>query len=310
MEHDTLKELHTALKGKILYQVSLSRYTSLHVGGIADIMIYPATIKELQTVIKFSRRHAMPYSIIGRGTNLLIKDGGIRGIVIKLSRCCNTIKIAEPVSGQVKLIAGAGVSLKRLLTFAVNRDLAGLEFTCGIPGSLGGALIMNAGAQGKEMKDVTDTITLLTPQAEIIEYKQGTLNFDYRRLHLPRGAVIVQAVLNMKRSTKKTLLRRMEKINTWRKLAQPLNFPSAGSVFKNPPGQSAGQLVEQTGLKGFAVGKAQISEKHANFIVNRGGASARDILSLMEIMQDSVYQATGIRLEPEICITGEHGEYL
>ena len=307
MKHDTLKELGTTLKGKILYQVSLSRYTSLRVGGIADIMIYPANVKELQTVIHYSRRHAVPYCIMGRGTNLLIKDGGIRGIVIKLSRCCNTINITETVKSQVTLTAGAGVPLRRLLAFAVNRELSGLEFASGIPGSLGGALAMNAGAQGKEMKDVTDTITMLTPQTEVIEHKHSSLHFDYRKLHLSRGTVIVKAVLKMKRSNRKTLLRRIEQIDAWRRRMQPLNLPSAGSVFKNPPGQSAGQLVEQSGLKGFMVGKAQVSEKHANFIVNRGGATARDILSLLEIMQNRVYQATGIQLEPEIRIAGEHG---
>jgi len=307
MEHDTLKELGTTLKGKILSQVSLSRYTSLHVGGIADIMIYPATVQELQTVIHYSRKHAVPYCIIGRGTNLLIKDGGIRGIVIKLSRCCNTIKVTETVKSQVTLTAGAGVSLRRLQTFAVKGSLSGMEFLSGIPGSLGGALAMNAGAQGKEMKDITDTITLLTPQAEVIERNSGELRFTYRSLALSRGTVILKAVLKMKQSTRSILLGRIEKINRWRRRVQPLNLPSAGSVFKNPPGQSAGQLVEQAGLKGFTLGNAQVSDKHANFIVNRGGATARDILSLMDIMQNSVYKATGIQLEPEICIAGENG---
>ncbi len=307
MEHDTLQELGTTLKGKILSQVSLSRYTSLHVGGIADIMIYPATVEELQTVIHYSRKHAIQYCIMGRGTNLLVKDGGIRGIVIKLSRCCNTVKVTETVKSQVTLTAGAGVSLKRLLTVALKASLSGLEFLTGIPGSLGGALAMNAGAQGKEMKDITDTITLLTPQAEVIEQHPGELRFTYRNLALPRGTVILKAVLKMKQSTRSILLGRIEKINRWRRRVQPLNLPSAGSVFKNPPGQSAGQLVEQAGLKGFTLGNAQISDKHANFIVNRGGATARDVLSLMDIMQNRVYQATGIQLEPEICIAGENG---
>ena len=301
------KELGTTLKGKILSQVSLSRYTSLHVGGIADIMIYPATVEELQTVIHYSRKHAIQYCIMGRGTNLLVKDGGIRGIVIKLSRCCNTVKVTETVKSQVTLTAGAGVSLKRLLTVAVKASLSGLEFLSGIPGSLGGALAMNAGAQGKEMKDITDTITLLTPQAEVIEQNPGELRFTYRNLALPRGTVILKAVLKMKQSTRSILLGRIEKINRWRRRVQPLNLPSAGSVFKNPPGQSAGQLVEQAGLKGFTLGNAQVSDKHANFIVNRGGATARDVLSLMDIMQNRVYQATGIQLEPEICIAGENG---
>ncbi len=303
----SLKQLERTLKGKILHQVSLKRYTSLRVGGIADTMIYPATIKELQRIITFSQKHSVPYCIIGRGTNLLIKDGGIRGIVIKLSRCCNTIKMAETARHQVTLTAGAGVSLRRLLLFSVNQNLSGLEFLSGIPGSLGGALAMNAGAHGTEMKDVTDTITLLNPQAEVIEETPSTLNFDYRNLALPKGTAILQAALKMKRSTKSILRSRIKKINEWRRQTQPLNYPSAGSVFKNPPGEWAGQLVEQVGLKGFTVGNAQVSAKHANFIVNRGGATAQDILTLINIMQNKVFQETGIRLQPEICIAGENG---
>ena len=306
MKYEIFKELDTTLKGKMLYHVSLKRYTSLRVGGIADLMIYPATVKELQTIVTFSQRHSVPYWIIGRGTNLLIKDGGIRGIVIKLSRCCNTIKITETAHSQVKLTAGAGVSLQRLLLFTVNQSLSGLEFLSGIPGSLGGALAMNAGAHGTEMKDVTDSITLLTPQADVIEHPPTALHFNYRHLVLPKGTAILKAVLKMKRSTKSILQGQIRKINEWRKRAQPLNYPSAGSVFKNPSGQSAGQLVERVGLKGFSVGNAQVSEKHANFIVNRGSATAKDILALMEIMQNKVYQATGIRLQPEICIAGEN----
>jgi len=303
----SLKQLERTLKGKILHQVSLKRYTSLRVGGIADTMIYPATIKELQRIITFSQKHSVPYCIIGRGTNLLIKDGGIRGIVIKLSRCCNTIKMAETARHQVTLTAGAGVSLRRLLLFSVNQNLSGLEFLSGIPGSLGGALAMNAGAHDSEMKDVTDTITLLNPQAEVIEETPSTLNFDYRNLALPKGTAILQAALKMKRSTKSILRSRIKKINEWRRQTQPLNYPSAGSVFKNPPGEWAGQLVEQVGLKGFTVGNAQVSAKHANFIVNRGGATAQDILTLINIMQNKVFQETGIRLQPEICIAGENG---
>ncbi|MGI9569421.1 MAG: UDP-N-acetylmuramate dehydrogenase, partial [Desulfobulbia bacterium] len=155
--------------------------------------------------------------------------------------------------------------------------------------------------------DVTETITLLTPQAEVIDKNSGELQFIYRSLALSRGTVILKAVLKMKQSTRKVLQGRIEKITRWRRRVQPLNLPSAGSVFKNPPGQSAGQLVEQAGLKGFRLGNAQVSDQHANFIVNRGGATAQDILSLMDIMQDRVFQATGIELVPEICIAGENG---
>lgn len=308
MQQGVLKELCKLVKGKMLFNVPLSRYTSLRVGGPAEIMIYPLNIVELQNVIQFSQTHAIPYLIIGRGTNLLIKDGGLRGIVIKLSRGFKKIKIVEVFRNHTKVLVEAGVSLKRLLTFSIEKGLTGLEFLSGIPGSMGGALTMNSGAHGRQMQDVTESLTLITPQAEIVEKRKKHLNFEYRQLHLPTGAIIVEALIRMKQGNQRAILNEIEKIKKWRKQTQPLNLSSAGSMFKNPPGKSAGQLVEQVGLKGHQVGKAKISEKHANFLVNLGGATAKDILSLMEIMQNRVHQETGIWLEPEIKIAGENGE--
>ena len=308
MQQDAFKELHKYLKGKMLFHVPLSRYTSLRVGGTADIMIYPSNVMELQKVVHFSQTQSIPYLIIGRGTNLLIKDGGLRGIVIKLSRGLKKIRVAEVFRNHTSVLVEAGVSLRRLLEFSISKGLSGLEFLSGIPGSMGGAIAMNAGAQGKQMGDVTQSLTLITPQAEVIEKKREQLKFEYRHLHLPAGSIIVKAVIRMKQGNKKEILSEIEKIKKWRRKTQPLNLPSAGSVFKNPPGKSAGQLVEQVNLKGFQVGKAKIAEKHANFILNLGGATAKDIISLMEIMQNRVYQETGIQLVPEIKIAGENGQ--
>ena len=181
-----------------------------------------------------------------------------------------------------------------------------MEFASGIPGSLGGALAMNAGAQGKEMRDITESITMVSSQATVIEKRHSDLCFSYRSLQIPAGTVIVKAILRMKPGNRKTIMHNIEKITAWRRQKQPLNLPSAGSIFKNPPDKSAGQLIEEAGLKGLQVGKAQVSEKHANFIVNLGGASAQDILSLMKIIKEKVYRKTGIRLEPEIHIVGEN----
>jgi UDP-N-acetylmuramate dehydrogenase len=309
MQQDALKELRKFVKGKMLSHVPLSRYTSLRVGGPAEIMIYPSNVMEIQKIIHFSQTHAIPYFIIGRGTNLLIKDGGLRGIVIKLSRGLKKIKIVEALRNHTKVMVEAGVSLRRLLTFSIERSLSGLEFLSGIPGSIGGALTMNAGAHGRQMQDVTQSLILVTPQAEVLEKKSAHLNFEYRQLHLSTGTIIVKALIQMKQGNQREILSEIKKIKKWRSQNQPLNLPSAGSVFKNPLGNSAGQLVEQVGLKGFQVGKAKISEKHANFIINLGGATAKDILSLMEIMQNRVYQETGIQLEPEIKIAGESEEF-
>ena len=305
MQQNALKELHKLVRGKILCNVPLSRYTSLRVGGPAEIMIYPLNIMELQKVINFSRIHKVPYFILGRGTNLLIKDGGVRGIVIKLSRSFKKIKVVETLRNHTRLLVEAGVSLRRLLNFSAEKGLSGLEFLSGIPGSTGGALWMNSGAYGRQMQDVTESLTLMTPKAEVVEKKRAQLNFDYRQLRLPTGTIIMNALIRTKQGNPKKITAEIEKNKKRRSKNQPLNLPSAGSVFKNPPGKSAGRLVEQAGIKGFQVGEAKISEKHANFIINRGNATAEDILSLMEIMQNRVYQATGIRLESEIKIAGE-----
>jgi len=308
MQQDRLKELCKLVKGKMLFHVPLSRYTSLRIGGPAEIMIYPLDIMELQKVIHFSQIHAIPYFIIGRGTNLLIKDDGLKGVVIKLSGSFKKIKVVEVFRSNIKVLVEAGVSLKRLLTFSIGKGLSGVEFLSDVPGSMGGALAMNSGAQGRQMQDVTESLTLITPQAEVVEKRRKYLNFEYRQLHLPVGSVIVKALIRMKQERQKRILSEIEKIKKWRRQTQPLDLPSAGSIFKNPPGKSAGQLVEQVGLKGFQAGKAKISEKHANFIVNLGGATAKDILSLIVIIQNRVYQETEIWLEPEIKIVGENGE--
>ena len=308
MQNNAFKELSKNIKGKILFHVPLSRYTSLRVGGPADIMIYPSDVMELQKVICFSQTQAIPYFVIGRGSNLLIKDGGLKGIAIRLSLGFKRIKLLNHSRSHTSVLVEAGVSLKRLLKFCIGRGLSGLEFLSGIPGSIGGALAMNSGAQGRQMKDVTESLALITPQAEVIERSKEHLNFEYRKLHLPTGTIILKAQILMKHRSKRIILSEVEKIKKWRRQTQPLNLPSAGSVFKNPIGKSAGQLIEQTGLKGFRVGNAEISEKHANFIVNLGGATAKDILSIMGIIQNRVYQKTGIRLEPEIKIAGENGK--
>ena len=308
MQHNAFKELSKDIKGKILFHVPLSRYTSLRVGGPADIMIYPSDVMELQKVICFSQTQAIPYFVIGRGSNLLIKDGGLKGIAIRLSLGFKRIKLLNRSRNHTSVLVEAGVSLNRLLKFCVGRGLSGLEFLSGIPGSIGGALAMNSGAQGRQMKDVTESLALITPQAEVIERSKEHLNFEYRKLHLPTGTIILKAQILMKHRSKRIILSEVEKIKKRRRQTQPLNLPSAGSIFKNPIGKSAGQLIEQTGLKGFRVGNAEISEKHANFIVNLGGATAKDILSIMKTIQNRVYQKTGIRLEPEIKIAGENGK--
>jgi UDP-N-acetylmuramate dehydrogenase len=307
MNQNVAKELAALTRGKVLQQVPLSRHTSLRVGGCADLMMYPVHHQEVLAIIRFCAGRAIPRFIMGAGTNLLVRDGGIRGVVIKLTRSFITIAPVGTDGDQPMIQAEAGASLRRLLAVCLEQELAGLEFLSGIPGSLGGAWAMNAGAQGTEMGDVTEAITLLTPRGELEEKKSPGLPFAYRSLGLAPGTVILKGLLRVRRGTRSAIAQAVETINRRRWQRQPLELPSAGCVFKNPPGDAAGRLIEQAGLKGRREGGAQISDKHANFIVNRGGATARDILTLMDVMQKSVLEATGIRLEPELQVVGDNG---
>jgi UDP-N-acetylmuramate dehydrogenase len=307
MNQKVAQELAALTRGKVLLQAPLSRHTSLRVGGCADMMIYPANHQEVRTIIRFCTSRAIHRFVIGAGTNLLVRDGGIRGVVIKLTRSFRKITMVRTDGDQPMIQAEAGASLRRLLTACLDQELAGLEFVSGIPGSVGGAWAMNAGAQGAEMGDVTEALTLLTPQGEIEEKKRPGLPFGYRSLRLAPGTIILKGLLRVRRGTRNSIAKTVETINRRRWRTQPWDLPSAGSVFKNPPGDAAGRLIEKAGLKGRREGGAQISEKHANFIVNRGGATAQDILTLMDVMQKSVLEATGIRLEPELQVVGENG---
>lgn len=306
MHRTVLRELSKLVQGNVLTRVPLSRHTSIRVGGPADVLIYPAGREELLDIIRFGKRHDIPYFIMGAGSNLVVKDGGIRGMVIKLTRGFNKMRLIRS-SGKLMVQAGAGVYLRRLLAYCLDQKLEGLEFVSGIPGTVGGAWAMNAGAQGKEMGTITAAMTMLTREGAVEEKKGAELDFTYRRLILPPATIIIQGLVRVTRGREGALRSAVGKMHRWRLQTQPLHLPSAGSVFKNPPGYAAGQLIEGAGLKGRRSGGAQISEKHANFIVNLGGARAKDILTLMGIMQQSVYDTTGIKLEPEVEVVGEDG---
>ncbi len=307
MNRNVAKELAALTRGTVLLEVPLRRHTSLRVGGCADMLIYPANHRELLAIISFCDGRNIPRLVMGAGTNLLVRDGGIRGVVIKLTRSFRKITMVRTDGDQPMIRAEAGVPLRRLLAVCLEQELAGMEFVSGIPGSLGGAWAMNAGAQGAEMGDVTEAITLLTPAGELEEKKSPGIPFAYRHLHIPPGTIILQGLLRVRPGTRGAIAQTMEAIHRRRWQTQPLDLPSAGCVFKNPPGNAAGRLIDQAGLKGRRQGGAQISERHANFIVNRGGATARDILTLMDVMQKSVLEATGVHLEPEVQVVGEHG---
>ena len=255
----------------------------------------------LQTAVQVLNQKHYPYFILGRGTNLLVQDAAVRAVAISLEEGFSQV---ECVDGRVK--AGAGLRLSRLLRFCLQRSLSGLEFIAGIPGSVGGALRMNAGTQAGEMADVCDAVHLVLSDSTLVRLERARLSFSYRKLQLPPAAVLVEAEFLLTPGSREQIRRRIHSFLEVRKEKQPWRLPSAGSVFKNPPGDFAGRLIEAVGLKGVRIGDAQISPKHANFIVNRGQARARDILALIQLAQEKVEREFGVHLELEIQVVGNH----
>ena len=274
----------------------MSAKTSFKIGGAAELMLYPASAEELQACIKLCAAQGEKPFILGCGSNLLVKDSGLDGVVI------STEKLLGIAFGDDGLIScGAGVKLSELCVFAQKQGLAGLEFAYGIPGSAGGAAYMNAGAYGGEMKDVLHFVRYIDPDGEICELPAGALELGYRRsVFMRNGGVIAGLTVRLAPGDPAEIRAKMDEILQKRRDKQPLEFPSAGSVFKRPEGHFAGALIEQCGLKGQSVGGAQVSEKHAGFIVNAGGARAADVRALIALVQTAVENETGVFLEPEI----------
>lgn len=278
----------------------MSAHTTFKIGGAADILITVGNLSELQTVISACKASDMPYMILGNGSNLLVSDDGIEGAVIALDGDFKEITVeAQTVT------AGAGAKLSRLCTVAMEYGLSGLEFAYGIPGTVGGAMYMNAGAYGGEMKDVALSVTALSRDGSVREVPASEMALGYRTsVFKTNGDIILFAKYNLHTGDKTGIKAQMEDIMGRRKSKQPLEYPSAGSVFKRPEGAFAGTLIEQCGLKGKTVGGAQVSEKHAGFIINVGGATCSDVMDLVKIVQDTVKAQTGYVLEREIIRTG------
>jgi UDP-N-acetylmuramate dehydrogenase len=295
------------VRGQVLLHEPMSRHTSFRIGGTADAMVFPADRQDLTTLLQEVRRRDLPFVVIGGGTNLLVRDGGFRGIVICLDRlnAMNVVREYRSVGGAFAVVrAEAGVPLPKLLQFAVERGLAGLEFAAGIPGSVGGAVCMNAGTAQGELGDVVDTVTLVTTAGEPVIRGREEMAFSYRFSNVPAGHVVVEAKITLRLGSREEIKARIKELMVKRRARQPWGLPNAGSIFRNPQDEAAGRLIETAGLKGLTVGRAQISEKHANFIVNLGDATAADVLKLMEIVRTRVLEVHKVRLEPEIKIVG------
>ena len=276
----------------------MARHTSFRVGGPARRMAFPERGEQLVLLLSMARECGARPLVIGGGTNLLAPDGGLDRLVIETSRLCRLEAGEEPGS----LTAECGVSLARLADFACRQGLTGLEFAHGIPGTVGGAVTMNAGAYGGEMKQVAAGVAALFPEEGVKFLSGEELAFGYRRSFLTDSpeAVALSAVFRLSPGEPESIRKTMRELTARRKASQPLELPSAGSTFKRPEGHFAGTLIEQCGLKGRTVGGAQVSEKHAGFIVNRGGASSADVRELIRQVQEIVFEKTGVRLEPEV----------
>ncbi|PKN10726.1 MAG: UDP-N-acetylenolpyruvoylglucosamine reductase [Deltaproteobacteria bacterium HGW-Deltaproteobacteria-7] len=290
--------------GKILYDEPMSLHTSLAVGGSADAVVFIENEDQLAQVTGRLREKEIDFYIAGNLTNVIVRDGGYRGAVLLMTGMKEVGCEYTPQDGYV-MSALAGAALAKIVSRSVAEELTGLEFCAGIPGSVGGAVWMNAGAYGKEMKDVVKAVSILNTDGEKKTMNREEISFGYRRTSFPVGTIILGAKFKLEKGERSGIKERINDILQSRQAKHPLEFPSAGSVFKNMPGQAAGKLIEDMGLKGMKAGGAQISSKHANFIVNRGNAAAADILGLVELIQIKAKKERGVNLETEVVIIGE-----
>ena len=278
-------------------------HTTFKIGGEADIFIIPASPAALISAVKKCTGLEIPYFILGNGSNLLVSDGGIEGAVISLAGINGISAEGE------KITCGAGAMLSSVCLKALPLSLTGLEFAYGIPGTAGGALYMNAGAYGGQMADVIESAECLTASGEIKNLKKEDMRLGYRSSVFKKGGlIIISLTLALKKGDKAEIKAEMDELLNRRKQKQPLEYPSAGSTFKRPEGYFAGALIEKNGLKGSAVGGAQVSEKHAGFVINRGGATAADVKALIGKIQKTVFENDGVMLEPEVIFTGRNGD--
>lgn len=286
---------------QIMVNAPMKEHTTFKIGGPADCLLKPASLAETQKILQLVQAYDLPLTFVGNGSNMLVSDKGIRGVVVNFA---DTIDIIT-VEG-TKMTVGAGALLKDVAEAAAQHSLAGLEFACGIPGSIGGAVFMNAGAYGGETKNVVKAVKAVTREGEIKSYRLEELELGYRHsIFQTNGEAIVEVELELTPGKEEEIRAGIADFTQRRESKQPLEMPSAGSTFKRPEGYFAGTLIDQTGLKGLSVGGAQVSTKHAGFVVNKGGATAADVLNLIREVQKRVKEAHGVELQPEVRLIGE-----
>ncbi|MFD0049219.1 UDP-N-acetylmuramate dehydrogenase [Actinomycetes bacterium NPDC127524] len=295
---EQLKEMQV---GKVLENEPLSNHTTMKIGGPADLFIEPSSVENLENAMKVIKEHHMEWRAIGRGSNLLVSDEGIEGAVIKLGKGLDSLEIDG-----TEITVGAGFSLVSLSVQISKKGLAGLEFASGIPGSVGGAVYMNAGAHGSDISNILKKAYVLFEDGTFSWLTREEMEFSYRTsvLQKKRPGIVIQAVFELTEGNKEVITERMQQNKNYRKDTQPYNLPCAGSIFRNPLPHHAGRLVQEAGLKGHSIGGAQISEMHGNFIVNAGNGRAEDVLALIQHVKDTVREKYGVEMETEVEIIG------
>lgn len=300
MKKELVNELSSIIiDGRILTDEPMSAHTTFRTGGVADVFVEPSNVNELREALKLLKgKH---FYLIGNGSNLLVSDKGLRGVVLHLAESFRGIRIEKNT-----LICGAGATLSQIARTALDNSLSGFEFAAGIPGSLGGAIVMNAGAYDGEMKQVVRRVTLMGYDGEIVEKDSESMHFSYRHSLLKEERFIVlEAVIALEKGEQLEIREKMNDLAARRREKQPLDYPSAGSTFKRPEGYFAAKLIQDAGLRGFCVGGAQVSEKHCGFVINKNNATSADIYTLIKEVQKRVKDSSGVDIETEVICLGE-----
>jgi len=303
MEGDILSSISEIIDEKrILRNEPMKKHTTFRIGGPADVLVKPATITEIEQVLQCCEEQAVPYYVVGNGSNLLVGDEGIRGVVLQLGNDFSEVEVCEDDTIWVQ----AGCMLSKVANLAAEHALTGMEFAAGIPGTIGGAVMMNAGAYGGEMKDIIECVTLLTPDREVLILPQDQMEFGYRESIVSKeNYIVLEAKLRLQKGEPEAIEAKMKEYSEARRSKQPLEYPSAGSTFKRPEGYYAGKLIMDAGLAGYRVGDAQVSEKHCGFVINCGQATAKDVTAVMNDVIHRVAEAYQVELEPEVRKIGE-----
>ncbi len=300
MRKEWIDQLQNEFGGALRRNVPMRDYTSFRIGGAADAVLFAQSEEQLVRAVRLCKEAGERYLVVGNGSNLLVSDRGVRDLVIMIRDAFSQVSFSDET-----MTVGAGMRLTAAAQAAAGQSLSGLEFAYGIPGLVGGALAMNAGAYGGEMAQIVQSVRILEPDGEIHEFSNELMEFSYRKSALKKGRIALSATLLLHRGEEEAIRARMAQYKSARQEKQPLSFPSAGSVFKRPEGHFAGALIENAGLKGVSVGGAQVSEKHAGFIVNTGTATCQDVLELIKLIQKRVLEQSGVQLETELRPVGD-----